>query len=82
MDHEHPVAWSSQDPSVASVGGDGTVTGTSTGTTVVEAVAGAARAEATVRVEPANFLMQWASVATASSNTSLTAGQRRRHRVA
>ena len=63
----HSVAWSSQDPSVASVGGDGTVTGTSTGTTVVDAVAGTARAEATVRIEPANFLMQWASVATASS---------------
>jgi Bacterial Ig-like domain (group 2) len=61
------VSWSSQNPSVASVNGDGTVTGTGTGSTVVVATSGSARAEASVRVEPADFLMQWASHATASS---------------
>lgn len=62
-----PVAWSSQNPLVASVSSDGIVTGTGTGTTVVVAASGAARAELTVRVESADFAMQWASGAIASS---------------
>ena len=61
------VTWSSQNPSVASVSGDGTVTGTSLGTTVVVAASEGVTAQATVRVEPAGFLMQWARSATASS---------------
>ena len=62
-----PIAWSSENPSVASVSSDGTVTGTGTGTTGVRAVSGAASAEVTIRVEPADFLIQWASGASASS---------------
>ena len=65
-----PVAWSSQNPSVALVSSDGTVTGTGTGTTIVVATSGTARAEVPVRVEPADFAMQWASGATASSEYS------------
>jgi uncharacterized protein YjdB len=65
-----PVAWSSQNPFVASVSSDGIVTGTGAGTTVVVATSGAARAEVAVRVEPADFAMQWASGATASSEYS------------
>jgi len=73
-----PVAWSSQNPSVASVSGDGTVTGTSIGTTAVVAASGSATAQVTVRVEPADFLIQWARSAIASSqyeNDSWSAGQ-------
>jgi len=62
-----PVAWSSQNPAVASVSVDGTVTGTGTGTTAVVATSGALTAQVTVRVEPAGFLMQWARSASASS---------------
>lgn len=62
-----PVTWSSQNPSVASVSGDGTVTGTGVGTTVVLAASGALGAEVSIRVEPAGYLAQWARSATASS---------------
>lgn len=60
------VTWSSRNPSVASVSGDGTVTGTGIGTTVVVAASGAAAAEVTVHID-ANLLVQWARSATASS---------------
>ena len=62
-----PISWSSQNPSVASVSSDGTVTGSGTGTTIIRAVSGTAGAEVSVRVEPANFLLQWASSASAST---------------
>ena len=61
------VVWVSQDLAVASVSADGTITGTGTGTTVVAAVSGAAHSEAAVRVEPADFLIQWANSASAST---------------
>ena len=73
-----PVAWSSQNPAVASVSGDGTVTGTGTGTASVVATSGAASAVVSVRVEPAGFVMQWARGATASTqyeNESWAAAQ-------
>jgi hypothetical protein len=62
-----PIAWSSQNPSVASVSSDGTVTGMGTGTTIIRAASGTAGAEVSVRVEPTGFLIQWASSASASS---------------
>jgi hypothetical protein len=62
-----PVTWSSENPSVASVSSDGTVTAAGAGTTIVRAVSGAAVAEVSVRVEATDFLLQWASGATASS---------------
>lgn len=50
-----PVRWRSLDPGVASVGGDGTVLGISSGETVVEAEAGGKVAEVSVRVRQAEL---------------------------
>ncbi len=62
-----PVVWSSQDLAVASISADGTITGTGAGATVITAVSAAAHNEAAVRVEAADFLIQWASSASAST---------------
>ena len=61
------VTWTSQNTSIASVGADGLVTGMGVGSTIVVATAGAARVEVAVRVQTANFLRQWATGATAST---------------
>ena len=62
-----PITWSSENPLVASVSSDGTVAATGAGTTIVRTVSGAAVAEVSIRVEAADFLLQWASGAAASS---------------
>jgi hypothetical protein len=62
------VEWTSEDPSVATVGRtDGQVTAVGVGTTTLVAAAGSARATLGVQVVPQGFLMQWASAAIASS---------------
>ena len=63
-----PITWSSQDPSVATIGNsDGQVSGIALGSTQIVATSGVARATLNVQVVPPNFLMQWASAATSSS---------------
>jgi hypothetical protein len=63
-----PVEWMSEDPGIATISKvDGQVTAIAPGTTTLIATAGAARATMPVQVVPENFLMQWASSATASS---------------
>ena len=47
---EHSVVWTSDDPEVATVDENGTVTAVDHGTTVVRASAGGAAAECIVRV--------------------------------
>lgn len=67
-----PLEWTSADPGIATIGrADGQVTAIALGSTTLIATAGAARATITVQVVPLNFLMQWASTATASSQYDL-----------
>ena len=62
------VEWSSQHPGIATVDRvTGMVTGIAIGMTEVTATVGYVNASIIVRVEPPEFLMQWASSATASS---------------
>ena len=62
------VEWSSRDPGVATVDRvTGLVTAVAVGLTEMVATAGYVSASIPVRVESADFLMQWASAATASS---------------
>ncbi len=68
--HPTPVTveWSSRDPAIATVDRvTGVVTAVAVGMTEVVATAGYVSASITVRVEPPEFLMQWATDATASS---------------
>ena len=63
-----PVEWTSVDPGIATIGKvDGQVTGIALGSTTLVATSGAARATIAVQVVPPNFLMQWATSGTASS---------------
>lgn len=63
-----PIEWTSADPGIATIGRvDGQVTAIGLGTTTLIATSGAARATIVVQVVPQNFLLQWASAATASS---------------
>ena len=62
-----PIAWTSQDPGIATIGVDAEVTAVGVGTTVLIATAGSARTTVPVEVVPPNFLMQWATAATAST---------------
>ena len=62
------VEWSSSNPAIATVGkSDGLVTAIAIGSTTVTATLGSLRATATVTVEAENYLAQWASGASASS---------------
>jgi hypothetical protein len=62
------VQWASQDPGVATVNrSTGVVTAIGLGSTQVTASVGSVNASIPVRVEPPEFLMQWATGATASS---------------
>jgi len=62
------VEWSSQHPGIATVDRvTGVVTAIAIGMTEVTATVGYVNASIIVRVEPPEFLMQWASSATASS---------------
>src|SRR5688572_16451550 len=63
-----PVEWTSEDPGIATIGRtDGQITAVAVGSTTLRATAGAAFATIAVQVVPQDFLMQWASTATASS---------------
>ena len=65
------VEWSSEDPAVATVDhATGVVTAVGVGMTNVSASVGSVKASIPVRVEPADFLRQWAANATASSSYS------------
>jgi hypothetical protein len=64
-----PVEWTSRDPGIATIGRtDGHVAAIAPGSTILIATSGIARSEVVVEVMPSNFLMQWASTATASSS--------------
>lgn len=66
-----PIEWSSQDPSIATISrADGQVSGIAVGSTQLVATSGVARSTLAVQVVPPNFLMQWASSATSSSEYS------------
>jgi hypothetical protein len=63
-----PVEWTSGNPGIVTIGkADGQITAVAVGSTTLRATAGAAFATIAVQVVPQNFLMQWASTATASS---------------
>jgi hypothetical protein len=63
-----PVEWTSEDPSVATIGSaDGLISAVGVGTTKLIATSGSARATIGIEVVPENFMMQWANSATASS---------------
>ena len=64
------VAWSSRFPNIATVDSSGVVTAIAVGQTEVVASVGFVTASIQVRVEPPGFLMQWASLATASTQYS------------
>ena len=65
------IDWSSEDPSVVTVDREtGVVTAVGLGSTAVFANVGFVEASIRVRVEPADFLMQWATNAAASSEWS------------
>jgi hypothetical protein len=63
-----PFEWTSENPGVATIGRtDGQITGVAVGSTTLTVTAGLAFATIAVQVVPQDFLMQWASTATASS---------------
>lgn len=62
------VEWLSANPAIATVGkSDGVVTALAIGSTTVTAAVGSVSATVNVTVEPENYLAQWASGASASS---------------